>query len=195
MVLCISARYLGCLLIRQLNAFFLWFGLIFQGKWSCVINNYSADNSFLQPTDCKPKRLLIFQASNRSFFRGLHFWLLLSTYGETPVSSDDPLITALETLNLPLDGHVTVARPGPGRVFLQDVYRLADQPLTVTSAREWRPGRLLPPAPRRDDFNNIVLRAGVAVSAERGITAQSLDPLRTFLFFPFFCRLLCPSER
>jgi hypothetical protein len=90
--------------------------------------------------------------------------LLLSTSGATPISNDDPLITALEPLNLPLDSHVTVARPGSDQMFLHDVYRLADQPLTVTSPRNWRPGRLMPPAPRRDDFNNIVLKTGVTVS-------------------------------
>jgi hypothetical protein len=89
------------------------------------------------------------------------------------VSGDSSLIRALEPLNLPLDSHVTMACPGFDHVFLQDVYRLADQPLTVTSPRDWRPGRLLPPAPRRDDFNNIALRAGVTVSGQGCTTARS----------------------
>jgi hypothetical protein len=86
--------------------------------------------------------------------------------GETLVSVDDPLMIAMETLKLRLDSQVTLARPGPGfnQVLLQDIYRLADQPVTVTSSRDWSPGRLLPRAPRRDDFKKIVLKAGVAVS-------------------------------
>jgi hypothetical protein len=89
--------------------------------------------------------------------------------GETLVSVDDPLMIAMETLKLRLDSQVTLARPGPDfdQVLLQDVYRLADQPLTVTSPRHWSPGRLLPHAPRKDDFKKIVLKAGVAVSIRR----------------------------
>lgn len=73
---------------------------------------------------------------------------------------------AMQSLRLRLDSQVTLARPGPywNRVLLQDIYRLADQPLTVTPSRDWSPGRLLPHAPRKDDFKGIVLKAGVAVS-------------------------------
>jgi hypothetical protein len=113
------------------------------------------------------------QASNRTFFKGLHFWLLLSVSGQTPISIDDPLIIGMETLNLPLDSHVTLARPGPDQFVLQDVYRLGYQPLTVTSPRGWTPGQFLPPSPRRDNFKNIVLKAGVAVSVKRCAMAHS----------------------
>ena len=78
----------------------------------------------------------------------------------------DPLLTEMETLNLPLDSHVTLARSGSSSnsVVLQDLYKFADQPLTVTTPCDWSPGRPWPPAPRRDDFNNVVLKAGVTVS-------------------------------
>lgn len=85
---------------------------------------------------------------------------------QAPVSRRDTLITDMETLNIWLDSHLTLANSGPvfSRVLLQDLYRLSDQLLTMTPPRHWSPGRPLPPAPRRDDFNNIILKAGVTVS-------------------------------
>ncbi|GFG36262.1 hypothetical protein Cfor_12624 [Coptotermes formosanus] len=114
---------------------------------------------------CSESLWVLREASNRTLFKGLHFWLLLHTSGQAPVSRRDPLVSDMETLNLPLDSHVTIARSGSSsdRVLIQDMYRLADQPLTVTPPRHWRPGRPLPPAPRRDDFNNIILKTGVTV--------------------------------
>ena len=72
----------------------------------------------------------------------------------------------METLNIPLDSHVTLARSGSSsnNILLQDLYTFAEQPLTVTTPRHWSPGRPWPPAPRRDDFNNVVLKTGVTVS-------------------------------
>ena len=69
-------------------------------------------------------------------------------------------------MTIPLDSHVTIARSGSSSnsVLLQDLYTLANQPLTVNPPRHWSPGRPWPPAPRRDDFNNVVLKAGVTVS-------------------------------
>jgi len=103
-----------------------------------------------------------FQASSRSLFKGLHFWLLL----HLSAFRLDPLLTEMETLNIPLDSHVTLARSGSSSnsVLLQDLYTFAGQPLTVTTPCHWSPGRTWPPAPRRDDFNNVVLKTGVTVS-------------------------------
>lgn len=85
---------------------------------------------------------------------------------QAPVSRRDTLITDMETLNIRLDSHLTLANSGPvfSRVLLQDLYRLSDQLLTMTPPRHWSPGRPLPPGPRRDDLNNIILKAGVTVS-------------------------------
>jgi len=80
-------------------------------------------------------------------------------------ASNDPLINALEPLDLPLDSHVTVARPGPDQVLLQDVYRLVNgQTLTVTSPRDWSPGKVWPLGPRRDNYGGVQLNTAVIVS-------------------------------
>jgi hypothetical protein len=85
--------------------------------------------------------------------------------GDGLVLSDDPLITALEQLDLPLDSHVTVARRGPYMVLLQDVYRLVKgQPLIVTSPRDWSPGQEWPLGPRRDNYGGVQIRTVVIVS-------------------------------
>jgi hypothetical protein len=82
-----------------------------------------------------------------------------------PALSDDPLITALEQLDLPLDSHVTVARPGSNRVLLQDVYRLAKgQPLTVTSHLDWSPTENFPVGPRSDNYRGRVFPAATVAS-------------------------------
>jgi hypothetical protein len=85
--------------------------------------------------------------------------------GDGPALSDDPLITALEQLDLPLDSHVTVAHLGPTRVLLQDAYRLAKgQPLTVTSNLDWSPADNFPVGPRRDNYRGIVFPAATVAS-------------------------------
>jgi hypothetical protein len=116
------------------------------------------------------KLKLNLQASNRGFFKGLHFWLLLS---KTLVSNDDPLMIVMKSLRLRLDSQVTLSHPGAyfSQVVLQDIYRLTDQSLTVTPPRDWNPGRLLPHATRKEDFKEIVLKAGVAVSI-RGCASE-----------------------
>jgi hypothetical protein len=90
----------------------------------------------------------------------------MSNYdGDGPAFSDDPLITALEKLDLPLDSHVTVARRGPNQFLLQDVYRLVKgQPLTVTSHLDWSPAETFPVAPRRDNYKGIVFPAATVAS-------------------------------
>jgi hypothetical protein len=104
----------------------------------------------------------------------LHHWLLFPTYvdalssnrdGDGLVLSKDPLINSLEQLELPLDSHVTVARPGPDRFLLQDVYRLVKgQPLTITLARDWSPGQEWSLGPRRDNYGGVQIRTVVIVS-------------------------------
>jgi hypothetical protein len=114
------------------------------------------------------------QASKNKQFGSLHHWLLFDTYdddlssnpdGDGLVLSEDPLSTALEQLDLPLDSHVTVARPGPNRFLLQDVYRLVKgQPLIVTSPRGWSPGKDWPQGPRRDNYGGVQIKTVVIVS-------------------------------
>lgn len=101
----------------------------------------------------------------------MHHWLLLPTGADTSpsdeelVASDDPLITALEPMDLPLNSHVTVARPGHDHVLLQDVYRLATgSSLTVTSPRRWGPGQVWPPELRRDNYLGIDIPTVIIVS-------------------------------
>jgi hypothetical protein len=111
----------------------------------------------------KPK--LYEQASEEKHFSSLHHWLLLS--GETLSSSEDPLITALEPLDLQLDSHVTIAHLGSNlkQVLLQDVYRIGRQePLIISPPRDWTSGQLLSPGPRRDNYNGIHLRTSVLVN-------------------------------
>lgn len=112
------------------------------------------------------------QASQMKQFSSLHHWLLLPIGADTSRSSDeglatsdDPLITALEPMDLPLNSHVAVARPGHGRLLLQDVYRLATgHALTVTSPRLWGPGQVWPAEPPRDNYREIAIKTVVIVS-------------------------------
>jgi hypothetical protein len=104
-------------------------------------------------------------------FSSLHHWLLLPICADTsassdgPVSSDEALITALEPMDLPLNSHVTVARPVPEHILLQDVYRLATgQSLTVMSPLPWSRGQVWPPEPRRDNYGGMVIKTVVIVS-------------------------------
>jgi hypothetical protein len=111
----------------------------------------------------KPK--LCYQASQKKHFSSLHHWLLLS--GETLSSSEDSLITTLEPLDLQLDSHVTIAHLGSNlkQVLLQDVYRIRRQePLIITSPRDWTSGQLLFPGPRRDNYNGVHLRTSTLVN-------------------------------
>jgi hypothetical protein len=91
---------------------------------------------------------------------------LISSYdGDGSALLDDPLFSALEHLDLPLDSHVTVARPGPNGILLQDVYRLVKgQPLTVTPHFDWGPPGAFPVAPRRDNYRGIVFPAATVAS-------------------------------
>jgi hypothetical protein len=85
--------------------------------------------------------------------------------GDGLALSEDPLCTALEQLDLPVDSHVTVARPGPNRILLQDVYRLVKgQPLTFTSPRGWSAGKDWPLGPRRDNYGGVQIKTVVIVS-------------------------------
>lgn len=90
----------------------------------------------------------------------------MSNYdGYSTALSDDPLITALEQLHLPLDSHVTVARPAPNRVLLRDVYRIVKgRPLTVTLPRDWSPAETYPVGPRRDNYRGIVFSSATVAS-------------------------------
>jgi hypothetical protein len=91
--------------------------------------------------------------------------------GDGLVSSNEPLITALEPLDLPLDSHVTVARPGPDQVLLQDVYRLVTgQSLTVTPPRNWRQMESFPAGPRRDNYGGLLFDTVTVVSIVVNIT-------------------------
>ena len=123
-----------------------------------ILNNSAAQVSNLASLKC-------FQASKMKHFSSLHHWLLLPICADTSASSDEPLITALEPMDLPLNSHVTVARPGLEHILLQNVYRLATgQPLTVTSPRPWSRGQVWPPEPRRDNYGGTVIKTVVIVS-------------------------------
>jgi hypothetical protein len=118
--------------------------------------------------------IVLFQASIKRQFSSLHHWLLLpisenistsNNNGDGLALNNEPLITALEPLDLPLDSHVTVARPGPDEVLLQDVYRLVTgQSLTVTPPRNWRQMESFPAGPRRDNYGGIVFDTVTVVS-------------------------------
>lgn len=108
---------------------------------------------------------LCYQASHEKQFSSLHHWLLLS--GETPSSSEDSLITALEPLDLQLDSHVTIAHFGANmkQVLLQDVYRIGRQePLIITPPRDWSSGHHFPSGPQRNNYNGINLKTSVLVN-------------------------------
>ncbi|XP_069704778.1 ionotropic receptor 75a-like [Periplaneta americana] len=98
------------------------------------------------------------QASRYNFFKGLHFWLLLSAFPEM-----DPLMEDLELLDLPLDSQVIVAgfETDQSRFLLREVYRLGNNSLTVTPSSYWEVGDPLPPEARRDNFNNMTMNSGV----------------------------------
>jgi hypothetical protein len=81
---------------------------------------------------------------------------------------DDPLVTALQSLTFPVDGHVTLAYRGSGvnQVLLQEVYRTGlGQPLVVTPLLEWSPGEVLPPKFKRDDYRGIAINAAAVASS------------------------------
>lgn len=83
------------------------------------------------------------------------------------LSHEDPIISALEQLDLPLDSQVTVSRPGydVDKILLQDVYRIkSGLPLTITALRCWSPGQPFPFGPRRDNYGGIVLPTATVVS-------------------------------
>jgi hypothetical protein len=86
--------------------------------------------------------------------------------GGTLIAVDDHLMIAMETLKLRLDSQVTLVSQDliSTRSCCNMYTDLQIKPLTVTSPRYWSPGRLLPHILRRDDFKEIVLKAGVAVS-------------------------------
>ena len=97
----------------------------------------------------------------------LHHWLLLPVSADSaaPVSTEDPLLTALEPLHLPLDSDVTVARPVGDHIVVQEVYRLVTgQSLTATSPRDWSPAEGFPVSPERDNYRGIVLPSATVVS-------------------------------
>lgn len=97
----------------------------------------------------------------------LHHWLLLPVSADSApfVSTDNPLVTALEPLHLPLDSDVTVARPAGDHVLVQEVYRLVTgQSLTATAPRDWSPAEGFPVSPRRDNYRGIVLPSATVVS-------------------------------
>jgi hypothetical protein len=86
-----------------------------------------------------------------------------------PNASSVPLslVTTLGSLELALDSHVTVARPGRhgGQIALQDVYRVKrGLPLTVTAPRHWSPGQQFPLGPRRDSYGGAVFPTATVVS-------------------------------
>jgi hypothetical protein len=148
--------------------------------------------------------LYCFQASEQKYFSSLHHWLLLPVSGDTfmpnydgdgPALWDDPLITALEQLDLPLDCHVTVARPGHNRLLLQDVYRLVKgQPVTVTSARDWSPAESFPVGPRRDNYKGIVFPAATVASITTIIiTVKQLGSGGGLTRFGLSCQFLLRS--
>ena len=97
----------------------------------------------------------------------LHHWLLLPVSADSaaPVSAEDPLLTALEPLHLPLDSDVTVARPVGDHIVVQEVYRLVTgRSLTETSPRDWSPAEGFPVSPERDNYRGIVLPSATVVS-------------------------------
>jgi hypothetical protein len=84
-----------------------------------------------------------------------------------PSSSEDPLITALEPLDLQLDSHMTIAHieANMKQVLLQDVYRIGRQePLIITPPREWSSGHHFPSGPQRNNYYGINLKTSVLVS-------------------------------
>lgn len=114
---------------------------------------------------CETKLNLYYQASQEKQFSSLHHWLLLS--GEMSSSSEDPLITALEPLDLQLDSHVTVAHIGANvkQVLLHDVYRIGPQePLIITPPRYWSAGHHFPSGPQRNNYNGINIKTSVLVN-------------------------------
>jgi hypothetical protein len=88
-------------------------------------------------------------------------------------SHEDPLIAAVEPLDLRLDSQVTVALPGSGvdQILLQDIYRIKSGfPLIFTPLRYWTPGQPFPFSLRRDNYGGIVLTTATVVSIPASIS-------------------------
>lgn len=95
--------------------------------------------------------------------------MIASKESSLTLPHEDAFIAALEPLEVPLDSHVTVTRPGSDgdQVILQDVYRIKrGSPLIFTPPRCWTPGQPFPFSLRRDNYGGIVLPTATVVSTQ-----------------------------
>jgi len=142
-----SAKFKGTSVLISTAAVSFWSGYYQQSDiFSC------------SHTTCFPSDYL--QASQQKHLLSKqHYWLLvpLSADSAPILAIDDALATAVETLHLPLDCDVTVARPTGEHALVQEVYRLVTwQSLTLTSHRNLSPDENFSVSPRRDNYRMIV---------------------------------------
>ncbi|PSN36611.1 Ionotropic receptor 75d [Blattella germanica] len=115
--------------------------------------------SIIVDSGCDGSTTFLTEASRGNKFGIQHHWLILPR-------DEGPVLSALTALNVPVDGHVTVAVPGslPGRVILKDVYHLGEQPfLTEKPSGSWAPGDRWPSEPPRTNYGAMHIKTAVIV--------------------------------
>nr|CAD7414927.1 unnamed protein product [Timema poppensis] len=101
------------------------------------------------------------EASEKKLFSSLHHWLLLA----------DDNFTIEDNINIPLNSHVAIATEqkydSSEGIVLRDVYKLSQSwPMIFSPPRIWLPGQPFPPSPSRQDFQGLVIKAGIVIEKE-----------------------------
>ncbi|KAJ4439290.1 hypothetical protein ANN_07411 [Periplaneta americana] len=130
---------------------------------------------------CERGSYILKEASKNNLFGLLHFWLVFldnaaenqiiniagnETNGTRILSSEDPLLSDLESLLILLNSQFTLVRSGSqeDQFLLQDVYRILPRlPLIFTTLRKWSPGQKYPDSPKRNDFGGVTLQSATVV--------------------------------
>jgi hypothetical protein len=113
------------------------------------------------------------QAGRNNYLKLQHHWLLLAMTdhtGNALTPDEDPLLTALRSLTVSVDSHVTLAYRGSGvtQFLLQEVYRMGQgQPLVLTPLLAWSAGQVLPPKLKRDNYRGVSINAAAVASSSR----------------------------
>ncbi|KAJ4439293.1 hypothetical protein ANN_07414 [Periplaneta americana] len=160
---------------------------------SSLLSTEHSKLAVLLDLQCERGSYILKEASKNNFFDLLHFWLAFlgnatdnrvineagnETNGTRILSSEDPLLSELESLLILLNSQFTLVRSGSqqDQFLLQDVYKiLPDQSLIFTPLQKWSPGQKYPESPKRDDFGGVTLQSATVMMKE-DIWEYFMDP-------------------
>ncbi|KAJ4439292.1 hypothetical protein ANN_07413 [Periplaneta americana] len=153
---------------------------------------------------CERGSYILKEASKNNLFSMLHFWLVfldnaaedhlinnaaIETNGTWMLSSEDQLLSELESLLILLNSQFTLVRSGSqqDQFLLQDVYRILPRlPLIFTPLQKWSPGQKYPDSPKRNDFGGITLQSATVILGvwREGDHVLAFDSVRHVLLMP-----------